>query len=298
MSLPSESVYLKWLHLEAPNEEELDSTARSAAARGAPFPASDAVVDYRVLSSQRAGSNMVYFVMLVAASAAALDRLLDTAGAAGLHPLAVDVGPVAVLRGVNGRHRGSDQLWSGQPLAHCQIGASSTLMTVTRGGVLEFARAVAVGGNDFTQCIMDETGLSRHEAEAAKLSPGSRITPDGAFVAEDIKVACEGAIGRLAREIHRSLKFFTSQFAEGSYLGMTGTASLSGGGALLRGIDASLERQGIEVSGLVNPFAGFSVAAEGKGITDAHESAPRYTMAMGLAVANCSEDAPARRRAA
>ncbi|MGB9619364.1 MAG: pilus assembly protein PilM, partial [Armatimonadota bacterium] len=37
MGLSADSVYLKWLHLEAASPEELDTTARAAAARGAPF---------------------------------------------------------------------------------------------------------------------------------------------------------------------------------------------------------------------------------------------------------------------
>jgi len=64
------------------------------------------------------------------------------------------------------------------------------------------------------------------------------------------------------------LKFFRSQFAEGSYLGMIGAATLSGGGALLRGVDASIQEQGIEVRSTINPFTGFSVAAKQPGLYD------------------------------
>lgn len=290
VALPASSVYAKWLHLEAPDEETLANTARAAAARGAPFPASDAIVDYRVLSSRGASSANVHFVMLVAASAPAVDELLNTVEAAGLEPLAVDVGAVAVVRSFEMQKRTSSPLWSGQPQAHCQIGANTTLITVMRAGALEFARTVPVGGNDFTACIVDSTSMSWAEAERVKLTPGSRLTSDGTVVAshdgEEIRVPCDSAAGRLAREMHRSLKFFRSQFAEGSYLGMTGAATLSGGGALLRGIDACLEEQGLEVASVINPFGGFSVAAEGKGISDVVDSAAQYTTAVGLALAD------------
>ena len=302
VALPPESVYIKWLHLEAPDEEELANTARAAATRGAPFPAADAIVDYRILSSRGTSNRNVHFVMLVAASSAAVDEILNTTESAGLEPLAVDVCAAAVLRSFEKQKRASSPLWSGQPQAHCQIGANSSLITVMRGGALEFARSVPVGGNDFTACIAGSTGLSWSEADNIKTSPGARLTPDGTFVAslngDPLKVSCDGALGRLAREIHRSLKFFRSQFAEGSYLGMTSAATLSGGGALLRGIDASLESQGIEVSGIINPFAGLSVATEGKGISDVVDSAAQYTTAVGLALADYWSEADEQRAAA
>lgn len=302
VALPPESVYIKWLHLEAPNEEELANTARAAATRGAPFPATDAIVDYRVLSSRGTSNRNVHFVMLVAASATAVDDMLNTTESAGLEPLAVDVCASAVLRSFEMQKRASSPLWSGQPQAHCQIGANSSLITVMRSGALEFARTVPVGGHDFTACIADATGMSWTEADRIKTAPGSRLTPDGTFVAslngESLKVSCDSAVGRLAREMHRSLKFFRSQFAEGSYLGMTSAATLSGGGALLRGIDASLESQGLEVSGIINPFAGLSVAAEGKGISDVVDSAAQYTTAVGLALADYWSEADELRAAA
>jgi type IV pilus assembly protein PilM len=302
VALPPASVYVKWLHLEAPGEEELANTARNAAARGAPFPATDAIVDYRVLSTRGVSARNVHFVMLVAASATAVDELLNIAETAGLEPLGVDVGAVAVARSFELQKRSASPLWSGQPQAHCQIGANSTLITVMRGGELEFARTVPVGGNDFTQCIADSAGLPWAEAERIKLTPGVRLTSDGALLAsrdgEQLQVSCDSAVGRLAREMHRSLKFFRSQFAEGSYLGMTGVATLSGGGALLRGIDACLENQGIEVASIINPFAGFSVAAEGKGISHVVDSAAQYTTALGLALADYWSDAGEQRLAA
>lgn len=302
VALPTSSVYTKWLHLEASNEEELDNTARAAAARGAPFPITDAIVDYRVLSSRGGNSQNVHLVMLVAASAPLVDELLNTVEAAGLEPLAVDIGSVAVVRSFEAQKHTSSQLWSGQPQAHCQIGANSTLITVMRGTALEFARTVPVGGNDFTACIADSAQMSWADAERIKLTPGTRLISDGALVASrdggELRVPCDTAVGRLAREMHRSLKFFRSQFAEGSYLGMTGAATLSGGGALLRGVDACLEEQGLEVASVINPFGGFSVAAEGKGISDVVDSAAQYTTAVGLALGDHWSEVGEQRAAA
>ena len=288
VALPPEAVYLKWLHLEAADEAELARTAKAAAARGAPFPANDAVVDYRVLLSRGTVSSNVHLVMLVAASAKAIDNLLNTVEAAGLEPVAVDIGPAAALRTLTIHRAAGGPLWSGQPLAHCIIGARSTTIAVMRGSALEFVRTVPVGGNDFTQCIAESAGLAWNEAERAKTGPGVRMMDGWMLLAnhggEQLRVPCEPAVGRLAREALRSLRFFRSQFAEGSYLGMIGAATLSGGGALLKGLEVCLREQGIEVTGVVNPFAGISVEAEGAGVQHVGDSAPAYTTAVGLAI--------------
>ena len=288
MALPPEAVYTKWLHLEANSEEELDQTARAAAARGAPFPVSNAITDYRILSSRGSASRNVYFLMLVTVSASAVDGLLNTAEAAGLEPIAVDIGAAATLRSFEMQKRTTSPLWSGQPLAHCIIGARSTTIAVVRSNTLEFARTVPVGGNDFTECVVEATGASWAEADKIKSARGSRLSNDGTLMAsynnDEFKIPCENVVGRLAREIQRSMKFFRSQFAEGSYLGMIGAATLSGGGALMRGIDTCLQEQGIEVASIVNPFAGFSVDAEGSEIHDISDKATAYTTAVGLAI--------------
>ncbi len=125
------------------------------------------------------------------------------------------------------------------------------------------------------------------QAEKIKLSAGARLVDGNVLIAPyeggELRVPCDNVVGRLGREIQRSLRFFSSQFAEGSYLGMTGTATLSGGGALLKGIDAALTRSGIEITSIINPFAGFSVAAE-DGIHNVGDSAAQYTTAVGLAL--------------
>lgn len=288
IGLAQDSVYLKWLRFQCSSEDELDHMARSAAVRGAPFSADDAISDYRIISCLDGGSTRTYHVMLASASAAAVNMAFDIIERAGLELIAADVGVSAALRSVEAERSTDRALWSGQPRAHCILGAKSTSIGVMREGVLEFARTVPVGGNDLTLCIAERFGISFDEAEKIKTSPDTKLMDDGVLLAsrggEELQVNCRGMVERLIRETARSLKFFSSQFAEGSYLGTTGTTSLSGGGALLNGIDTCLRHNGIEVSGIRNPFSGFSVESAGSGIEQSVGRAPMYTTAMGLAV--------------
>lgn len=288
LALSPDCVYTKWIQLEASDDEELDQVARAAASRGAPFSTSDAIIDYRVLSSRGFIGRNLHFVMLVAASAGAVESALNIAESAGLEALAIDLAPVAAIRSFEMQKRTTNPLWSGQPFAHCIIGARNTTIIVVRSGEMEFARTVPVGGDDITDCIVNSAQISWDDAERIKLTPGTRLSEDGVLIAADkggeLKVPCENVVGRLSREILRSLRFFSSQFAEGSYLGMIGAATLSGGGALLKGIDTSIQAQGIEVNNIINPFAGFQVEAEGSGMHNLGNSAAQYTTSVGLAM--------------
>ncbi len=291
LALPPESVHMKWLHLEASNEAELDATARAAAIRGAPFPADDVVVDYRVLLPRGRRGRNIYFVMLVAASSSAIDELLDLADRAGLEPVAVDVGPVAAARSLEDYTSRRSPLWSGQPRAHCVVGAKSTTISVIRGDEFEFARTVPVGGNDFTARIADHLSITWEEAERIKSSRGTQLLPNGTLVCTagegELLVPCDNVVGRLAREIQRSLRFFSSQYAEGSYLGIVGSTVLAGGGALLPGLDKALADRGVEINFIANPFAGFSVDVR-PGLQSIGDFAAQFVTAMGLAIGDYS----------
>jgi len=302
LCLTSDAVHMKWLNLEPSSEDELDTIARTTAARGAAFPVSDAVLDYRVLSTRAVGSRSVYHTMLVAASSSAINRLLDMAQGAGLETIAVDLGVSAAVRSFQARDEHSDLLWGGQPRAHCIIGARSTVIAVVRQDQLEFARTVPVGGNDFTQCIVESLGVGWETAERIKLGHSVRLAEDGAMIAlhkdAEVRIQCGNLVNRLVRETVRSLRFFSSQFAEGSYLGMIGTVTLSGGGALIKGLDACLRRHGIEVSDIINPFTGFVVDTGGSGISEVGDSAAAFTTAVGLATSDGARHADSTAQAA
>lgn len=297
LAAPADAVYTKWLHIEAADEEELEQTALATATRGAHFSADDTITDYRILSARQVGSRTRYFVMLAAASSSAVDRLLDIVESAGMEPIAVDIGAAAALRSFNAQKRVAGPLWSDQPMAHCIVGARDTTITVIRGKTMEFSRTVPVGGNDFTDCLAENTGMSWAEADKLKMGPGTRLSPNGVMITPSAngeqQTPCDALVGRLAREINRSLNFFTSQFAEGSYLGMIGAITMSGGGALLRGLDESLSLQGVDIAGIVNPFAGFSVASESSGMQTVGDNAAAYTTAVGLATGDYVSDSPA-----
>lgn len=293
IALPPEAVYLKWHQLDVTDQAELEHMVNTMAPRGAPFHADEAIVDYRILNSQGGESKKTRYVIMVAAHASAVDRYLNIVENAGLEPVAVDVGIAAAIRCLEAQERTTNPLWGRQPRSHVIIGARTTTIAVVRGTALEFARSVPVGGNDFTHRIAEQASVDWPDAEKMKTNPDTMLSEDGMLATSmpngtEIKTPVDNIVSRLAREITRSLRFFSSQYAEGSYLGMIGTISLSGGGALLRGMDSCLRQYGVEVSKLTNPFAGLSVDADGVDIQQVGDRSPAYTTAVGLATGDYS----------
>jgi type IV pilus assembly protein PilM len=293
LALPPEAVYVKWHQLDVNDDAELENMVYTMAPRGAPFPADEAIVDYRILNSRGGESGKTRFVIMVAAQSSAIDTYLNAVENAGLEPMAVDIGTAAAIRSLDVQERTTNPLWGRQPRAHVIVGAKTSTIAVVRGTSMEFARSVPVGGNEITHRIAESNSVDWLVAEKMKTGPDAMLTEDGTLITSapnggEIRVPVDAVVSRLAREIIRSLRFFSSQFAEGSYLGMIGTITLSGGGALLRGLDSCLRQYGVEVSGVTNPFNGYSVDAEGVDIQHVGDLASAYTTAVGLATANYS----------
>ncbi|MCC6484880.1 MAG: type IV pilus assembly protein PilM [Armatimonadetes bacterium] len=295
-SIDLRHINMRWHHLEVEADDVLEDIVRHAAVRGITFPSHEAVTDYRVLSSKERRGRLINHVMVVAARESAVDTLMDTAERAGLEPVAVDPAPMAVTRAICG-YKHKSALWSGQPEAHCVIGYDSTLVCITRGSALEFARSIPVGSNQFTLLLAKATGGDIARGEAAKTAAVARVETGGTLRTMDgsrtVEAPCEAVLDRLVREIGRSLRHFQSQFSEGSYLGMIGRVTLGGGGVVLRGLDTCLaDRLNYDVK-TVNPFSGLSVLSSRLSVDRLQNLAPAYAIAMGLALGHfvTAEDA-------
>lgn len=278
---------VRWHHLEVEDEQSLDDVARQAALRGLTYPPHEAITDYRILSTRNRHGRALHHILLISARSCVVDDLLDVVERAGIEPLVVDIAPLAIARAGRSNHRHTDSLWSGQPIAHCVIGGDSTLVCIVRGGNVEFARNIPVGGDQLTRALATQTGGDIAAAEQAKTSSVARLEPDGvlktSLEGQKLEVSCEAVIDRLVREIGRSLRHFQAQFPEGSYLGMIGGVSLSGGGVLLRGFDKHLSEQLKDTLTVLNPFAGLSVVGTTFGVDRVQEAAAAFSLAMGLA---------------
>lgn len=281
-------VTIRWQILEVDEGQSLDELAHQASVRGLPYPAHEAISDYRVLSTRERRGRLVHHILLAAARARAVEDALDAIEGAGIEALSADIAPMAILRCGSSQQKRRASLWTGQPEAHCVIGCESTLICITRDAGLEFSRNIPVGSRQITQMLAQELNCPEAEAETSKTAPTARIEADGTLhfpQGERLARACiEPVLDRLVREIGRSLRHFQSQFPEGSYLGMIGRVFLSGGGVRLRGLDRCLSERLSDEIDTLNPFSGLSVIGTSFGVDKVQGATPAYSLAMGLAL--------------
>jgi len=158
-----------------------------------------------------------------------------------------------------------------QNIALVDVGANVMNITVLRNEQPVYTREQAFGGNQLTQDIMRQYGMSHEEAEAAKRSGGLPETYD----AEVLRPFIENA----ALEIQRAMQFFftSTQFNSIEHI------LLFGGSAAIPGLEEAVSTRTQVNTLIANPFASMAVNPRiqlKKLIADA----PSLMIACGLAM--------------
>jgi type IV pilus assembly protein PilM len=155
---------------------------------------------------------------------------------AGLQVARVDLSSFAALRSIADENHGVE--------AVIDIGAHMTNIIIHRHGMPKVVRAVARGGQELTDRIMDRVGLDQDQAESAKRLQGLQSTN------RSFTDALNEGIRPLLAEVRGSIHYFGA--TEGST--PVERLSLTGGGSVLPGLaDLLSEHLGIPAS-LVAPM--------------------------------------------
>ncbi|GBD93672.1 competence protein A [bacterium BMS3Abin05] len=165
------------------------------------------------------------------------------------------------------------------------IGYAYSRITIINAGKVFFFRDINLGGKQITEEISANLSLSSGEAESLKrkmvLEPGGLKIPGSNYSAEDLPFLfqfIEFVLDPLVEEIQLSHQFFAGQIHES-----VSKIILSGGGALLTGIDAYLsEKIGIAVE-KSNPFESVYMDGDAFDTEELTQVAPIFSTAIGLA---------------
>jgi type IV pilus assembly protein PilM len=144
-------------------------------------------------------------------------------------------------------------------------------ITVLRNDQTVYTREQAFGGSQLTQDIMRQYGMSHEEAEAAKRSGGLPET----YESEVLRPFMENT----ALEIQRSMQFFftSTQFNSIEHI------LLTGGSAIIPGLDEVVSARTQVNTVVANPFASMSVNPRIQ-LKKLVADAPSLMVACGLAM--------------
>jgi type IV pilus assembly protein PilM len=250
VALPSSSVITKKVILPAGmRETEMEFAVEGEANQYIPFALDEVNLDFQEIGPAASSPGDVE-VLIAASRKDKVEDRVAVAQAAGLKAVIVDVESLATesaLELVSAQlpQRGRDQV-----IALVDVGATVLTVTMFRNGQSIYSREQAFGGNQLTQDISRQYGMSFEEAEAAKRT-GS--LPDN--YARDLM---RPFMDSLALEVSRALQFF---FTSTPY-NQVDHVVLAGGCAVMPGLGEIVGARTQVDTIIANPFASMTLGSK------------------------------------
>ena len=278
LGVANQRVVVRQVDLPYLEEKDFRSSLQFQVADHIPMPVDAAELDYQMLGDfmTDAGEHMMR-VLLVAAATDMVESFVGTAAAAGLEPAGVDLTPFAVARAVSPAARGE----AGTPGAEAivDVGAGVTSIFIHHGGEPRFVRILLIGGDDATNALSSELGVSFDEAEAVKLDLGRGVGSPEAQRVLQTRVAA------LVDEIRGSLDYYVSQ--EDSE--PVSSLIMTGGGSLTPGLIASVEQTARAQVRRATPLSQMNFSKSGLTQEQVLQVEPVAAAAVGLAMGGSSK---------
>jgi type IV pilus assembly protein PilM len=218
VSLPRSSVCIQSIRLPKMPDHELRQSAVWEASQRFGFDRNAMEVDLIRTGAALQSGETREEVIIVAASHAAISSRLEPVIAAGLRPIALDVGFAALVRAFSRQVR--REVDQAHVRAVVEIGFSGSTVLILRGDQIAFCKPINIGGEQFNQAVADHLQMDVRAAEdlraariAAKMS-GDAATPSGFDPATDRAVyeAVRPLMGDLVKEVSLCLRYYGVTF--------------------------------------------------------------------------------------
>lgn len=273
-SVAGEAVIIKKIKMPRLPQEALTEKIHGEAEQYIPFDIDDVSMDFQVLEAdtkkEPAEAKDEVEVLLVAVQRETIDSHTDILTEAGLKPVIMDLDVLAMMNVANL----SEDLEQIGVVALIDLGASFTHINIVSGGLTHFTRDFRFGGAQCTEKLMSDLDIPFAEAEALKQG---RIPDD--IKKETVSKIIVDSFEPIFEEIQKSLEGFEE--TEGRPVNQL---LLSGGGALISGVNPLFERKlGLPVKTL-NPLKTIKINRKKFSLDFIEEMAPLATVALGLAI--------------
>jgi len=209
-------------------------------------------------------------VLLVAAKKDKIDDYTDLLIQAGLQPTIVDLDAFALQNAWEINY----EAVPGQNVALVNIGAGFTNIGVLRNGMTAFTRDISIGGNNYTDAIQKEFGLSAEHSERVKT--GQEAPADPQALARVMDAVSEN----IALEVQRSFDFFRATTADQEIHQIL----VSGGSARVGRLENVLAQRLRTAVAILDPFQNLKVNAKRFDPEYLAEHGPAAAVAVGLAL--------------
>jgi type IV pilus assembly protein PilM len=271
LALPAAAVITKKIIVPAGlRDDELEIQVETEANQYIPFALDEVNLDFQVVGPAPSSPDEIE-VLIAASRKEKVDDRIAVAEASGLKAVVMDVESYAVQSSFELIQRQFQSEGRDQNIALVDLGAHVMNITVLRNDQAVYTREQAFGGGQLTQDIMRQYGMSQEEAEGAKRTGG---LPEN-YESEVLRPFMENA----ALEMQRAMQFFftSTQFTSIEHI------LLTGGSAVIPGLDEMVQAR-TQVSTMVaNPFADMAISSRVQ-LKKLVADAPSLMVACGLAM--------------
>lgn len=272
-SIPEVQSFVRVLELPYLAPREMDEAVQWAVRRHIPFDLDRVYIDWELLSGPRADGRCLVFVG--AAQRAVVNPLLAVLDQSGLNVVALELEAQAVARCLLPRDPAEARAVRGVLVV--DLGATATNVIFFDQGAMRYTASVQSGGDDLSQRLIEQLGLTPEAAAEAKARVGVRGGAE-----ERIVAALRSGVLELTRKVERVAREMSVQMSREQGIR---AILLSGGGANLPGIDVMFGQvfSGVPVQ-LGNPLINLRSAADRGQARLSNADALHFTTALGLAL--------------
>ncbi|MGF1468767.1 MAG: type IV pilus assembly protein PilM [Sandaracinaceae bacterium] len=205
MRVSGHSVIIKKITMPVMTPAELEEQIGWEAEQHIPFDLAEVEIDWEVLTRRVEQGQMD--VLLVAAKREEVNDLTALALQAKLKPKVVDLDAFTVQ---NAFEAGYGPPPEDQTVVLLHVGASLSTLNILANGTTSFTRDIANGGNQISEEIQRNLGVSLEEAEAYKCGGDGR-----SVVPREVPEIIDQVVDQIAGEIQRSLDFYLATSGSG-----------------------------------------------------------------------------------
>ncbi len=251
IAVPGSAVITKVIEMDSSLLEfEIEDQLAVEAGQYIPYAIDEVNLDFSVLGPLENNPEKME-VLLAASQTEVVDQLVEVISLSGLKPAIIDIEAYAMQRAFQKFfiHDLSAEITDEQAVALVDIGATTTTLYVFQNGQIIYLRDQLFGGMQLTEEIQRRYGISQEEAGIAKKQGG--LPPDYEIeVLQPFKEA-------LVQQVDRALQFFYSA----SSVKQVDKILLSGGTALMTGLQEDVQAELGIITSIPNPFKKVQVAS-------------------------------------
>jgi len=275
-SIAGEAVIIKKIRVPKMSREDLVESIHGEAEQYIPFDIDDVGIDFQMLESngnlsdERGGEEKEKMdILLVAVQNEIIESRREILYDAGLRPAIIDLDVFAM---VNAMELGAD-LKSMGGIAVIDLGESFTHLNILQDGVTAYTRDIPIGGGYCTKKLMSKFNLPHKDIVALK----SGIIPPE-IKSEDVVEVIVKSFEKIIDETQKSFEFFSTTSNS-----QVGKIFLTGGGALIRGVDGLFSHKLKTPAEILNPLKGVKINKRKFDQETMDAMGPLSTVALGLA---------------